>query len=163
GLIGVNEIAGVNRRLLLDFVAGAGFTGIAVAMMGRNHPVGILFASLLFGALYQGGAEVGFEIPGFSRDMVVTLQGLVILFSGAAGGATGLLVVALPGACAIRVALSWLHGFACVNHAGDQVVSGMAINIIASGLTVVLAIAWYDQGGQTPTVPDAVRLKPLWP
>ncbi len=83
GFIGVNEIAGVNRRLLLDFVAGAGFTGIAVAMMGRNHPVGIILASLLFGTLYQGGAEVTFEIPGFTRDMVVTLQGLVILFSGA--------------------------------------------------------------------------------
>jgi ABC-type uncharacterized transport system permease subunit len=83
GLIGVNEIAGVNRRLLLDFVSGAGFTGIAVALMGRNHPVGILLASLLFGALFQGGAEVGFEMPSFSRDMVVTLQGCVILFSGA--------------------------------------------------------------------------------
>ena len=83
GLIAANEIAGVNRRLLLDFTAGAGFTGIAVALMGRNHPVGIMLASLLFGALYQGGAEVTFEIPGFTRDMVVTLQGLVILFSGA--------------------------------------------------------------------------------
>jgi simple sugar transport system permease protein len=51
--------------------------------MGRNHPVGILLASLLFGALFQGGAEVGFEIPEFSRDMVVTLQGFIILFSGA--------------------------------------------------------------------------------
>jgi ABC-type uncharacterized transport system permease subunit len=83
GLIAANEIAGVNRRLLLDFTAGAGFTGIEVALMGRNHPVGIILASLLFGALYQGGAEVTFEVPGFTRDMVVTLQGLVILFSGA--------------------------------------------------------------------------------
>ncbi|APV50983.1 sugar ABC transporter permease [Betaproteobacteria bacterium GR16-43] len=83
GMVGVNEIAGVNRRLLLDFVAGAGFTGIAVAMMGRNHPAGILLASLLFGALFQGGAEVGFEMPQFSREMVVTLQGFVILLSGA--------------------------------------------------------------------------------
>jgi simple sugar transport system permease protein len=83
GLVGVNEIAGVHRRLLLDFVAGAGFTGIAVAMMGRNHPVGIVLASLLFGALFQGGAEVSFEMPGFSRDVVVTLQGFIILFSGA--------------------------------------------------------------------------------
>jgi simple sugar transport system permease protein len=83
GLVGVNEIAGVHRKLLLDFVGGAGFTGIAVAMMGRNHPVGILLASLLFGALFQGGAEVGFEMPGFTRDMVVTLQGFIILFSGA--------------------------------------------------------------------------------
>ncbi|MES3013148.1 MAG: ABC transporter permease, partial [Pseudomonadota bacterium] len=66
-----------------DFVGGAGFTGIAVAVMGRNHPVGIVLASLLFGALFQGGAEVSFEIPGFSRDMVVTLQGFIVLFSGA--------------------------------------------------------------------------------
>jgi ABC-type uncharacterized transport system permease subunit len=83
GLVAVNEIAGVNRRLLLDFVGGAGFTGIAVAIMGRNHPVGIVLASLLFGALFQGGAEVTFEMPGFTRDMVVTMQGFVILFSGA--------------------------------------------------------------------------------
>ncbi len=83
GLVGMNEIAGVNGKLLLDFVGGAGFTGIAVAVMGRGHPFGIVLASLLFGALFQGGAEVSFEIAGFSRDMVVTLQGFIVLFSGA--------------------------------------------------------------------------------
>lgn len=83
GLVGMNEIAGVNGRLLLEFVSGAGFTGIAVALMGRNHPVGIIFASVLFGALFQGGAEVAFEVTGFSRDMVVMLQGFIVLFSGA--------------------------------------------------------------------------------
>ncbi len=83
GMVGMNEIAGVNGKLLLDFVGGAGFTGIAVAVMGRGHPLGIVLASLLFGALFQGGAEVGFEVPGFSRDMVVTLQGFIVLFSGA--------------------------------------------------------------------------------
>ena len=83
GLVGMNEIAGVNGKLLLEFVAGAGFTGIAVALMGRNHPVGIVLASILFGALFQGGAEVAFEIRGFSRDMVVMLQGFIVLFSGA--------------------------------------------------------------------------------
>lgn len=83
GMVGMNEIAGVNGRLLLDFVGGAGFTGIAVALMGRNHPAGIVLASLLFGALFQGGAEVSFEVPGFSRDMVVMLQGFIVLFSGA--------------------------------------------------------------------------------
>ena len=83
GLVGMNEIAGVNGKLLLEFVSGAGFTGIAVALMGRNHPVGIVFASLLFGALFQGGAEVAFDVPGFSRDMVVMLQGFIVLFSGA--------------------------------------------------------------------------------
>jgi len=83
GMVGMNEIAGVNGKLLLDFVGGAGFTGIAVAVMGRNHPVGIVLASVLFGALFQGGAEVAFEVPGFSRDMVVMLQGFIVLFSGA--------------------------------------------------------------------------------
>lgn len=83
GLVGVNEIAGVHGRLIPDFVAGAGFVGIAVSLIGRNHPLGIVLASLLFGALYQGGAELAFELPGFSRDMVVLLQGLVVLFAGA--------------------------------------------------------------------------------
>jgi len=83
GMVGMNEIAGVNGKLLLEFVSGAGFTGIAVALIGRNHPVGIVLASVLFGALFQGGAEVSFEIRGFSRDMVVMLQGFIVLFSGA--------------------------------------------------------------------------------
>ena len=83
GLVGMNEIAGVSGKLLLEFVSGAGFTGIAVALMGRNHPLGIVLASLLFGALFQGGAEVAFEVQGFTRDMVVMLQGFIVLFSGA--------------------------------------------------------------------------------
>ena len=83
GMVGMNEIAGVSGKLILEFVGGAGFTGIAVALMGRNHPIGIIFASVLFGALFQGGAEVAFDVPGFSRDMVVMLQGLIVLFSGA--------------------------------------------------------------------------------
>jgi simple sugar transport system permease protein len=89
---------------------------------------------------------------------------LFAAFAGASAGvASGSLFVALAAACAIGVLLSWLHGFACVTHSGDQVVSGMAINIIAVGLTVVLATAWFEQGGQTPPAPDAVRLKSLWP
>ena len=83
GLVGINEIAGVHNRLIADFVAGAGFTGIAVALIGRSHPVGIALAALLLGALYQGGAEVAFEVQGFSRDMVFALQGLIVLFAGA--------------------------------------------------------------------------------
>ena len=83
GLVGINEIAGVHGRLIAEFVAGAGFAGIAVALIGRNHPVGIVLAALLFGALYQGGAELAFEIQGFSREMVFTLQGLIVLFAGA--------------------------------------------------------------------------------
>lgn len=83
GMVGINEIAGVHGRLIGEFVAGAGFAGIAVSLIGRNHPLGIVFASVLFGALYQGGAELAFEIPGFSREMVFMLQGLIVLFAGA--------------------------------------------------------------------------------
>ncbi len=83
GFVAVNEIMGVHHRLLLNFPAGYGFTGIAVALMGRNHPLGILVASLLFGVLYQGGAELAFEVPKITREMVVAIQGLIILFSGA--------------------------------------------------------------------------------
>ena len=93
------------------------------------------------------------------------LEGKMLFASFAAaatGVASGSLIAALAVACATGVLLSWLHGFACVNHGGDQVVSGMAVNIIASGLTVVLAVAWFEQGGQTPPVPSDVRLHALW-
>jgi simple sugar transport system permease protein len=83
GFVGLNEIMGVHHRLLLNFTAGYGFTGIAVALMGRNHPFGIVLASLLFGILSQGGTELAFAIPTITRDMIVVIQGLVILFSGA--------------------------------------------------------------------------------
>ena len=86
GLVGVNEVLGVHHRLILNFSGGYGFTGIAVALMGRNHPFGIVLASLLFGILYQGGAELSFDIPQMTRDMVVVMQGFVILFAGALAG-----------------------------------------------------------------------------
>ena len=83
GLVGVNELLGVHHRIVLDFLAGYGFAGIAVSLMGRNHPLGIVLAAVLFGALQQGGAELSFDIPNITREMVVVIQGLVILFSGA--------------------------------------------------------------------------------
>ena len=83
GLMAVNEVLGVQHRLLLNFTAGYGFTGIAVSLMGRNHPIGIVLASLLFGALYQGGSELDLEFQTITRDMLLVIQGLIILFSGA--------------------------------------------------------------------------------
>jgi general nucleoside transport system permease protein len=83
GLVAVNEILGAQHRLIIEFVQGAGFVGIAVALMGRNHPVGIVLAALLFGLLYQGGTELSFAKPEINRDMIVVIQGLVILFMGA--------------------------------------------------------------------------------
>lgn len=110
GFVGINEVAGVHGRLLLDYVVGAGFAGIAVSLIGRNHPVGIVLASLLFGALYQGGAELAFEIPAFSRDMVYTLQGLIVLFSGA------LAQVAAPTIARVWLALSRRRAAAETTH-----------------------------------------------
>jgi simple sugar transport system permease protein len=74
----------------------------------------------------------------------------------------GSTTLALMAAMAVATALSWMHGLACVSHRGDQVVSGVAINIIAAGLTVVLGIAWFSQGGQTPPVAADVRIQPLF-
>lgn len=82
GLMATNEVMGASHRIVLNFTAGFGFTGIAVALMGRNHPVGIFLASLLFGAIYQGGTELDFEFQLINRDMVLVMQGMIILFSG---------------------------------------------------------------------------------
>ena len=73
---------GEAERLVLNSVEGAGFIGIAVALMGRSHPLGVLLAALLFGFLYQGGAELRLwtNVP---RELIVVIQALVILFTGA--------------------------------------------------------------------------------
>lgn len=83
--------------------------------------------------------------------------------AGAAGAVYGSTAVALLAAMLVACALSWLHGLACVSHRGDQVVSGVAINIVAAGMTVVLGMAWFAQGGQTPPVSSEVRITPLFP
>lgn len=83
GMMALNVVMGYQHRLVLDHVGGAGFVGIAVALMGRSHPVGVVLAAILFGILYQGGAELAFEMPSISRDMIVAIQALVILFTGA--------------------------------------------------------------------------------
>ncbi len=83
--------------------------------------------------------------------------------SGAVGALSGSTVLALLAAMGVAVLLSWIHGLACVSRRGDQVVSGVAINIIAAGMTVVIGIALFAQGGQTPQLPNAVRLGPLLP
>lgn len=96
----------------------------------------------------------------------VGLEGKMLFaafIAGASGAAFGSITIALLASIGIAVVLSWIHGYACVSHRGDQVVSGVALNIIATGLTVVLGLAWFHQGGQTPSVADGVRLHALWP
>jgi simple sugar transport system permease protein len=86
GMVAVNEVLGVQSRIVIDVTAGYGFVGIAVALMGRNHPVGIGLAAILFGALYQGGLDLQFYMPAITRDMIVVIQALVIMFTGAMEG-----------------------------------------------------------------------------
>lgn len=80
--------------------------------------------------------------------------------TAAVGVTTGSLPLALLAALAVGLALSMLHGYACVSQRGDHVVLGMAITMTAAGMTVVLGIAWFAQGGHTPPVPESVRLDP---
>ena len=83
GMLAINVVMGEAERLILNFSEGAGFMGIAVSLMGRNHPLGIVLAGLLFGMLNQGGFELLFDMPGISREMVLVIQALIIIFTGA--------------------------------------------------------------------------------
>ena len=84
--------------------------------------------------------------------------------SAAAASVTGSAIAGLVAGILIAQVLALLHGFACITHRGNQVVSGVAINILAAGLTIVFGIAWFKQGGQTPPLPPDARFMPvIWP
>lgn len=84
--LAVNELLGFQGKLLLEFSSGYGFVGIAVALMGRAHPAGIVLSAILFGILYQGGAELAFDSPAITRDMITVIGGIIIFFAGALEG-----------------------------------------------------------------------------
>ncbi|MFG0832811.1 ABC transporter permease [Aeromonas bivalvium] len=81
--------------------------------------------------------------------------------SGAAAAVSGSAWIGLGAGAGIAILFALLHGFATITHRGDQVVSGMAINILAAGLTVTLGRYWFDQGGQTPALSGAARFAPI--
>jgi simple sugar transport system permease protein len=78
GLGGVSYVLGYKHFFEQDFTAGAGFMGIAVALIGRSQPLGVLVAALFFGALAYGGLVVNQRVP---SDLVNVLRALVILFA----------------------------------------------------------------------------------
>lgn len=82
GAMAINNVMGEAGRLVMNAASGAGFIGIAVALIGRSHPFGVILAAFLFGFLFQGGAELGLW-TNISRELVIVIQGLVILFAGA--------------------------------------------------------------------------------
>ena len=83
-------------------------------------------------------------------------------FAAAATAAvTGSAWLGLLAAILVSGCLALLHGLACITYRGNQVVSGVAINVMVAGLTVVLGIAWFDQGGQTPALGYGARFAPI--
>eukprot|EP01133_Synstelium_polycarpum_P028683 gene28683-34902_t len=81
--------------------------------------------------------------------------------AGAAATYSGSAYAGLLAAVVVSVALGLVHGFASITHRGNQIVSGVAINFIAAGTTVILGQAWFQQGGRTPSLPNAARFNPI--
>jgi simple sugar transport system permease protein len=97
----------------------------------------------------------------------IGLEGKMLAAAFAAAAAayvTGNAWIGLLAAIVASTSLALLHGFACITHRGNQVVSGVAINVLVAGLTIVLGIAWFNQGGQTPSLPAGARFQGIdWP
>ncbi|MDH5557012.1 MAG: ABC transporter permease [Alphaproteobacteria bacterium] len=94
----------------------------------------------------------------------ISLEGKMLgaaFIAASVAAATGSPWLALAAGIATAVFLALLHGFACITHHGNQVVSGVALNILMSGLTVVLGIAWFHRGGQTPSLESSERFMPI--
>jgi len=70
---------------------------------------------------------------------------------------------ALAGAVVVAAGLGAVHAWACITHRGDQIVSGVALNVIAAGLTAVLGLVWFGLGGRTPDVTAGSRFTALFP
>ena len=94
----------------------------------------------------------------------ISLEGKLLgsaFAAGAVAAVTGSVYLGLLAAVGVSVAMSLVHGFACITHRGNQIISGLAVNILASGLTVTLGIALFHRGGQTPTLGPAERFQPI--
>ena len=83
GMVGINEVLGYRYRYYDGFSDNYGFTGIAVALLGRNHPAGVFVAAILFAVLQRGGVPVDAFTQHVSKDIVQILQALVIIFVAA--------------------------------------------------------------------------------
>ena len=124
---------------------------LALQLLGATIRVATPLVLAAFAGMYcerSGVVDIGLEgkmLAGafFSAAVAsVTLNPWLGLLAGIAAG----------------VALALVHGFACITHNGNQVVSGMAINILVAGLAPTLAYAWFQQGGQTPLLPNQARI-----
>ncbi len=79
GMVGISEILGNSGKFIVGFSPDYGFMGIAVALLGRNHPAGVVASALLFGALHKGTADLDLETDHVTRELSLVLQALIIL------------------------------------------------------------------------------------
>lgn len=94
----------------------------------------------------------------------IGLEGKLLVGAFAAAAASSLAGspwVGLAAAIGVAVLFAAVHGFACITQRGEQIISGLAVNILASGLTVSVGIALFQQGGQTPALGPAERFGPI--
>jgi general nucleoside transport system permease protein len=81
GLVGTNEVMGFKYRWRQELFTGLGFNGIAVALLGKNHPLGVVLAAILFGILNYGGAIVNIFTEGrIPRELIMVLQAVIVIF-----------------------------------------------------------------------------------
>ena len=80
GCVGVNEVMGYQYKVTEGFSPGYGFTGIAVALLARNHPIGIIFSALLFGSLQNSARELEFLSEKVTKEVSLVLQAILIAF-----------------------------------------------------------------------------------
>lgn len=85
GMVGISEVLGNSGNFRVNFSPGYGFLGIAVALLGRNQPVGIVAAALLFGALHKGAGALDLDTEHVTKELSLILQALVILSVSADG------------------------------------------------------------------------------
>src|SRR5687767_5473426 len=83
GMVGINEVLGYRYRYYDGFSDNYGYTGIAVALLGRNHPIGVIISALLFAILQRGGIPIDAFTEHVTKDIVQVLQGIIILFVAA--------------------------------------------------------------------------------
>ena len=81
GLAGANEVLGVNHNLALAFSSGYGFDAIALALLGKSHPLGVVLAAIMFGTLRNGAIRM--QVAGIPFDIITIIQALVIAFIAA--------------------------------------------------------------------------------
>lgn len=102
GLAGTSIVLGITRSMTSGISPGFGFDGIAIALMARSRPRGIIFASLLFGALRAGSTPME-SATGIPSDLVVVIQALVIMFVAAPALVRGIYRIRVPEATGTEV------------------------------------------------------------